>query len=172
MIQQFLTKRPISALCISVRCTVVAPILFLLFVGMQSCFFARPPKITYEEPLQLEGEKIRTDGYYYNRSDEDPGYIHVLIFFRDGMLSEGYYKSFEKVDSFLTKYVFVPTQRSGAFRVKNNVIDLKYYVVKNSTGRWAINSLQGQVETSNTLRIRNEVYQFKEHKIVLKQDAK
>ena len=151
-------------------------LLCLLFLFC-NCTTVKHKSLTYKNTYSLREGLIRTDGYFYESNQRD--LIEIYVFFPDGYLYQGFFRSHAEIQSRLQKKNVDQDKIGwGVYRIDGDTIKLQYFTPLGNELQavWEVIEEQGRVVNSEKIQlyksqVRNSVYIFSRTYSFVRQDT-
>ena len=137
------------------RYSILYLILFVICICyLHGCVVTKTKNLTYKDTYKLQSDIIQTDGYYY-KVDTTDGIISAFIFFKNGYLYHGYFRSHEEIKKLFYRTDLKENKYSwGVYRIDGDIIKTQFFSPARGNelqGIWEVIEEHGKIENKNNI---------------------
>lgn len=121
---------------------------------LQGCVITKRKDLTYKDNYKLLSDIIQTDGYYFH-VDEKYKLLSAFIFFKNGYLYQGDFRSHDEIKKLFFRKDLKDNKYSwGVYRIDRDTIKVQFFTPARGNeliGIWDVIEELGKIENSNNI---------------------
>lgn len=132
--------------------------LYLIFIViciyyLEGCVITKTKDLTYKDVYKLESDIIQTDGYYFHH-DEQYKLLSAFIFFKNGYLYQGDFRSHDEIKKLFFRKDLKDNKYSwGVYRIDGDTIKVQFFTPRGNELQaiWDVIEEHGKIEDNNNI---------------------